>query len=261
MRFAICHLLIAVAALAQDPPRPGSIAGTVTAAVTGAPMKGVEVSTGSGTRHERTAMTDEQGRYVLRNVDPGNIRVSAHAPDDSGQIGFGPSASRQLRLAEAQELTGVDFKLVIPGKVAGRVLDQNKEPVVWIQVFLVAREYSYGALRSIYAGGGKTDDQGQYIIGRVMPGRAYYVLAKELKTLPAISDAPQDPKLRRPAVVPTFYPDANGIEGGQPLVLGPGELREGVDIRMTRSQSFCLDGVVEGANGPGVMQFSIQETQ
>jgi len=44
-------------------------------------------------------------------------------------------------------------------------------------------------------------------------------------------------------------------------VLGPGELREGVDIRMTRSQSFCLDGVVEGANGPGVMQFSIQETQ
>jgi hypothetical protein len=42
------------------------------------------------------------------------------------------------------------------------------------------------------------------------------------------------------------------------LVLRPGERREGVDIRMTRSPAFCLDGVLEGPSG---IRFAIAETQ
>ena len=161
-----------------------------------------------------------------------------------------------------QELTGVDFGMVIQGRISGKVVDQNREPVVGIAVFLVAREYSHGALRAVFAGAGNTDDQGEYRLQRVQPGRAYTVLATRARRgLPAISDSPLDPELRLPAVVPTYYPNARSIEGAEALVLRPGEQREGVDIRLTRSAAFCLDGVLEGNTGPGAINFNIAETQ
>jgi hypothetical protein len=208
------------------------------------------------------AVTDQQGRYVIRDVAPGQIRISANAPDTSGRTGFGPYDTRQVTLAPGQELAGVDFRLVIQGQISGKVVDQNNEPVVGISVFLVAREYSYGALRAVFAGAGNTDDQGAYRLQRVPPGRAYAVIAKRSwRTLPAISDSPLDAALRLPAVVPTYYPNARSIDGAETVVLRPGEQREGVDIRLTRSAAFCLDGVLEGNSGPGALRFSIAETQ
>ena len=58
--------------------------------------------------------------------------------------------------------------------------------------------------------------------------------------------------------VPTYYPSSPSIEGAEPVVLRPGEVREGMDIRMARSPSFCIDGMVEAGGGPA--PFEIRET-
>src|SRR5450759_1982445 len=101
-------------------PRLGSIAGTVTAGAGGPPMKDVEVYVRRNTPQEKMAVTDPQGRYVIRDVAPGQIRISANAPDASGRVGFGPSDARQVVLAPGQELNGVDFRLVIQGQISGK---------------------------------------------------------------------------------------------------------------------------------------------
>ncbi len=259
-------LCVAVAAT-QDKdrdaaPQLGRIAGTVTAGGGGPPMKGVEIHVNRNTPQAKMAVTDQQGSYVIRDVAPGELRITANAPDASGGIGFGPNANRLVTLGPGQELTGVDFHMVIQGRISGKVVDQNREPVVGLAVFLVAREYSHGALRAVFASVGNTDDQGEYRIQRVPPERAYTVLATRARRgLPAISDSPLDPELRLPAVVPTYYPNARSIEGAEALVLRPGEQREGVDIRLTRSAAFCLDGVLEGSSGPGALGFNISATQ
>jgi len=243
-------------------PKFASIAGTVTAGTGGPPMKDVQIYVRRGTPQEQMAVTDEQGHYSIRDVAPGQIRISASAPDASGRAGFGAFATRQVTLAPGQELAGVDFRLVIPGQISGKVLDQNDEPVVGIAVTLVAREYSYGALRAVFAGAANTDDQGAYRLPRVPPGRAYAVMAQRAwRTLPPISDSPLDPALRLPAVVPTYFPNARSIDGAEAVVLRPVERREGVDIRLTRSPAFCLEGVLEGNSGPGAVHFNIAETQ
>ena len=243
-------------------PPSGSIAGTVTAGAGGPPMKGVEVYVRRNTPQEKMAVTDQQGRYAIRDVEPGQIRISANAPDASGRTGFGPNAARQITLAPGQELAGVDFRLVMQGQISGKVVDQNNEAVVGISVFLVAREYSHGALRAVFAGAGNTDDQGEYRLQRVTPGRAYAVMAKRpWRTLPAISDSPLDPALRLRAVVPTYYPNARSIDGAEFVVLRAGERREGVDIQLTRSPAICLEGVLQGIAGPGAEHFNIAETQ
>ena len=64
-----------------------------------------------------------------------------------------------------------------------------------------------------------------------------------------LSDAPLDPALRLPAFVPTYYPNAAAIDGAEMITLKPGEVRDGVDIRVLRSPSFCLDATVVGASG------------
>ncbi|MEO8369329.1 MAG: carboxypeptidase-like regulatory domain-containing protein [Candidatus Solibacter sp.] len=271
MRSLAALLLLCVAAVAQesvksveDTPKTGSITGVVTVSGTGAPMKDVQVIIGRGSPKEKTAVTDANGRYTLRDIAPGaSLRIIAAAADSSGRIGgFGPTASRLINLAPGQDLAAMDFQLVIPGRIAGKVVDQNNEPVVGISVYLVARDYSYGALRAVFAGAGNTDDQGEYLLERVSPGRAYAVMAgRKYRPLGPLSDAPLDPALRLPAVVPTFYPNSRTPEGAEPLTLRPGERREGVDIHLARSPSFCLEGVLEGNSGPAAITFNISETQ
>jgi hypothetical protein len=225
-------------------------------------MKDVEVYANRNTATQVRTVTDAQGRYTLRNVLPGQVRLSVAAPDSQGRTGWGPNASRQIPLGPGQDLANIDFRLTLYGRITGKVVDQNKEPVADISVFLVVREYSYGALRAVFAGGATTDDLGEYRIDRIQPGRAYAVVAtRRWRSLPALSDAPVDPGLRLPAVIPTYHPSSATLDGAELLTLNPGETRENVDIRIVRSPSLCLDAVLDSAAGPRDLSFNIAETQ
>ena len=64
---------------------------------------------------------------------------------------------------------------------------------------------------------------------------------KTVSSTPA-SNAPADPAKRLPLNAPTWYPGVADVEEAAPLILHPGEVREGVDITMLRSLSFCVAG-------------------
>ena len=115
MALALAGILSAQEKTAQDKPKPGSIAGTVTQAGSGAPMRDVEIWVNRNSPQSPHAVTDQEGRFAIRDVPPGQIRVSANAPDPSGRTGFGPNSSRLVTLGPGQDLTGVDFKMVDPG--------------------------------------------------------------------------------------------------------------------------------------------------
>src|SRR5262249_9426676 len=59
--------------------------------------------------------------------------------------------------------------------------------------------------------------------------------------------------------VPTYHPNAAGVEGAEVVTLRPAEQRDGVDIRVLRSPSFCVDAVLVGASAR--TRFEISETQ
>jgi hypothetical protein len=169
------------------------------------------------------------------------------------------SASRTVMVAAGQEMAGVNFRLGLYGEISGRVIDENDEPVPGIAVILISREYALGTLRYVYASSGQTNDQGEYTLGSVAPGRAFLLMARVRQLrMDAISDAPADPQFRKRAVVPTYYPAAPSMEGAQTLTLASGEKRGQIDIRMRRSPSYCIDGTIE-AGSPGVLQYSIAE--
>jgi hypothetical protein len=247
----ITMLLAAGAALAQA---TGSITGVVYEAGTKTPMADADVVSRPG---QIRAKTDAHGHYTLRDLSPGQHTVGVHA----GQ-GRGAHASRVITVNAGQDLAMVDFYLPGQGEIAGRILDESKEPLPGMSVYLVAREYSLGALRYVFASMTTSDDQGEYHLQRAEPGRAYLVMSEKKRAkLDAISDVPLIPKLRKPAPVPIYYPDTPYIEGAQPVVLRAGEHREGMDIHLSRGPSYCIDGVLETGSGPGALHFFIGARQ
>jgi protocatechuate 3,4-dioxygenase beta subunit len=243
-RLSLVVLVLVVLALAaQDtatsptPPPRGSIGGVVRDAATGAPMEGVLLFA-SGAPNSVQAKTDAEGRYTFRDLEPGQYLLGAYTRTSWG--------TKAVTLRAGQELDSVEFRLVAFGVVAGTVFDDGKEPLPGIRMWLVHRQYFLGGLRYTLAGATTTDDKGEYRLTSAMPGRAYLVLAENrASSIDANSSVPIDPKSRMPEISTTYYPDSTSVDGAQSIVLRAGETREGVDVRMARSPSYCMEGTLD----------------
>jgi len=256
----LVSLLIANILPAQDPtsrsaPSPASsISGRIVYSPTGEPARDAVVfARGAGARIETE--TDAQGRYVLKGVQSGVVTVNASMDQPQG---FPLQASRRVQVGQAQDLASVDMKFAIPPQIKGRVIDQNKEPVPDMQVMLVAREYSHGALRYVFAGIAQSDDQGNYTLSRFAPGRGFIVVVRPRPTQAGpVSDLPTSPDMRKRLPAPTFYPGSISVEGAQVLTLGDGEIREAVDIPVVRAPSLCIEGHTLAGRAAAALSFDI----
>jgi Carboxypeptidase regulatory-like domain len=244
-------LLITLQATAQqNPPPKSSISGTVRDA-TGVALGDVTVSVGRS-----DTITDANGHYTLKDLAAGPARINA-MPKMVPGLPFGRNATRVLNIGPGQDLSGIDLTIRVDGELSGRVLDQNKESVPEAAVALIAREYWLGSIRYVYAGMARADDRGEYHLPRVAAGIGYLLMASlRPQKADAVSDLPVDPKWRRQVFEPVFYPGVASIESAQPLTLRPGEKREGIDLRITRSPSYCVEGVVSPA---AALNFQIDE--
>jgi hypothetical protein len=262
MRTSLILSTLAISCLAQSPTPPptSTIRGLVLDAATGDPLPDADVSARAGGKSVDTT-TDAQGAFTLRAVPPGKVQVRAGL-SSNGSRGFGAFATKLVTLGAGQDVSGITIRVARHGAITGRVLDENKEPMPGITVFLIAPEYRRGVLRHAYASAGTTNDRGEYRVQRVLPGHAYLLVAeKRRRNLDAISDAPADPKLRKKIPVPTFYPNSPSMDGAMAITLRPGEIREGMDIRMLRAPSMCVEATLDNGLGPAALRFEIEEME
>ncbi len=181
----LCGLLSGTLALAQapppEPPQLGLIDGYVVRLGSGEPLKSAQVVL----RPERGrspvfgAVTDASGHFTLESIQPGNYRLyierDGYVDQQYGQV----SPSRPgtvLVLAPGQQVEDLVISLVPTGTLAGRVFDEDGEPVVRANV---------RALRYVYQDGEKiltpiqqtqTNDLGEYRLFWIDPGE-YFVSA------------------------------------------------------------------------------------
>lgn len=260
-------IFAAAVALAQTPEPNASVSGIVKDAATGQPLadylistsvnatwSGDTIFTNPNTRQVQST-TDEQGRYRLADLPAGAYRISARPAKAS----FLNLVTRRITLA-GRDLEKVDFAVVVDGTISGRVLDENKEPVPGLRVYLVSREYYLGVLGYFVRYTSKsTDDRGEYQLTNIPAGHPFLLLTEKRDLrIPAHSEVPLDPKLRRRTPMRTWYPNSPVKEGASVIVLRPGEHRERTDIDLRKSQSYCVDGTLEGPQGPAALAFSIE---
>lgn len=259
MRVSALLSILAGIAIAQAPN--ASISGVVRDSVTRQPLANYAVTTDVNATKDAAArdvksITDDQGHYTLSDLPSGAYRIEVNNPQS-----FDHPLQRQITLA-GHDLEGVDFSFVMEGSISGKVLDENKEPVPGMRVYLVSRQYYLGTLGYFLKGASHTNDRGEYTLSHALAGHAYFIMAeKNARKLAAHSDVPLNPKLRRRVPMRTWYPNVPAKEGAAAVILRPGERREGIDIQVKKSPSYCIQGTLVTPHAAAALNFSIEGQQ
>lgn len=184
-------------ALPAPAPATAAISGTVTDGVSGRPLAGTIVSlrapsTGTPLARIVRAVTDEQGRFVLRDLPAGEgYTIEAtrlgYANGAYGQQTLFGAAGR-INLKDAEWFSRANIVMWRPGAISGTLRDEANEPVVGAYVRVLARHIFAGQPQLLAGPVARTDDRGEYRIAGLGPGQ-YLVHVPSIQSAVPI-DAP-----------------------------------------------------------------------
>ena len=224
--------------------------------------------------------SDEAGKFVFENVAAGRYMLTSEKTGFVTQR-YGArsdtSPGTQLVLEAGNELKDVAIQMTPQAVIAGRVMDQDGDPVANIGVSVFRYGYTNGR-RTLTPGGGPpaggrggpigpggpggtvTDDQGNFRIGNLSPGR-YYISADPRGGNGLIGPVQEQPG--RAAAAPkatdvtTFYPNALDAKNAAPVDVGAGGEIRGIDLRLRREKTYSIRGkaVDTTIGGPAVSAY------
>jgi hypothetical protein len=171
----------------QQAQPTGSIEGSIVKFGTteGIPRARVTMNITQGSGTAQGAIADDQGKFVFRNLGPGQYRFSAtrdgYVSAEYGQRG--PSSSGvAITLNAQQQLKDVRIGMTPTGAISGRILNRYGEPVGNANV--QALRYSYQEGRRVLnpVQTIRTNDLGEYRLFWMPPGQ-YIISAQPVEAL------------------------------------------------------------------------------
>jgi hypothetical protein len=221
-----------------------AVKGTVVNAKTNEPVKRAQVvlsRSGSPGTAPVVALTDRAGQFELANLDPGQYSISA------SKEGFIPGARRpgdppaMLTLASGQTAEGLVFHLPPAAVIAGRVVDEDGDPLMHVHVQALHYVYRDGWRQLMVERDAVTDDQGDYRIPGLAVGR-YQVSATYSD--PHLADPGFAASLPAEGYASVYYPGVPDATQATSLQLHEGEERRAVDFRLTPVRTVRVRGRV-----------------
>ena len=178
---------------------------------------------------------DPEGRYRIAGLPPGKYKVALQLPDTL----ITDRPERELAVVD-RGCAAVTYFINDNGRVMGRVLDAEGQPVHRLLVTLIstepdAKHYDLTLDR--------TDSEGRFNISNVPAGR--YLIAVNKTRFPD----PTDSSMAYPGV---YYPGVADRVNAQVITVGAGEKLTGLDIRvpLRRSPSVATIQVVWADGSP-----------
>jgi hypothetical protein len=195
--------------LTKPEPR-ASVSGKVVSGASGEPLKKAFITlrrTDGGRREQPyTAITKEDGWFEINEVPAGQYRMTVLRNGYVRHV-FGARNARQqqggnLTLAAGQKLRDLAIKLTPGAVIAGRIVDQDGEPMAGVSVTVLRYMFMDGERRLQPQESTMTNDLGEYRIFGLQP-RSYYLSAQ----------------VRGGGTIPS-------VRGGMGFVMADGEMEE-----------------------------------
>jgi protocatechuate 3,4-dioxygenase beta subunit len=176
-----------------------------------------------------TAPTDSEGKYAFTGVEPGTYLLSAE------RTGFAASRSGgAVKLESGQKASGLKVMMTPQAVIAGRVVDEEGEPLVKADVQISSLGYYGGQKQLSRAGGATTNDLGEYRVFGLAPGRYFVSVAARSNPLAAPSDD----------YVTTYYPRTTDPGAAVPLQVPAGAQMRNIDVTMATARTVIVRGKV-----------------
>jgi hypothetical protein len=172
--------------------------------------------------------TDNAGNFVFEDVAPGRYTLSAEKPGFvTTRYGARSNTSpgSQLTLTAGMELKSLSIKMTPQGVIAGKVLDQDGDPVASALVQVLRMAYVRGRRQAQPTGAGSTNDLGEFRVSNLAPGR-YYISATDSRTTLNTPERAGHSGEAQEGNIMTFYPNGTDVSSAAPVdVAAGGELR------------------------------------
>ena len=259
----ILLFLISTVLLAQPDPavRKCIVEGVVVQEISGQPMRHVEIGLvpvrdrkpGQASPAAIGAYSDSNGRFRIPELEPGVYRVRLRKDGFSPTL---PSGSIVLpKLEPGQELGDLKFTMAPQSVLAGRVLDDNGDPVANANLMLLRSQVIRGRRTNMFQSGfATTDDRGHFYMAGIDPGR-YILCADEMDSRDVVFPSGGGGALT--AYVTTYYPGVSDQSQAQLIEVARGTVETGLEIRLRREPVFAVRGRALDANGQPLQRFTV----
>jgi hypothetical protein len=246
-------------------PKTGTsaIRGRIVAGDTGSGLRRAQVRISGPDIGTKTVLTDNQGRYELKDLPAGRFNVSV---TKSGYVSmqYGQNRpyepGRPIELVDSQVLDRADISMPRGGVLAGRVVDETGEAVIEADVTAMRMQFQNGKRRLVATGrNATTNDLGQFRLYGLPPGE-YYVSAT-LRNAGALIDMIAAPGVigsnQTAGYASTYYPSTPNPAEAQRVTLSVGQELPAVDIQLQPVKLTKITGVALGSDGKPISGASV----
>jgi protocatechuate 3,4-dioxygenase beta subunit len=233
-----------------------SVAGRVVRLSDSAPLKAAIVGLENADDRERTAsaVTDADGRFQLKGLDPGRYQLEVTRPGFVSQM-YGQRTLRDpgsvLSLSPGQEIKDLVFRMIPSAVIAGHIVNEDGEPLPWAQVAALREFYLEGTRKLLPAAFVQTNDLGEYRLFGLSPGRYFVKVSYKLGERTRFrgnSHVRGDDKSAQ-GYVPEYYPGIPELSKATTVAVKAGEEVSSVDIPLRPVNVFSLRGKVHNTVG------------
>lgn len=225
---------------------------------------GAFVSGSASAPQGMSTTSDAEGNFLFDNVAPGRYQLWVERAGYLRQT-YGAKRSlgmgTMLTVTPGHQIKDLVVELTAQGMITGKVVDEDGDPVARSNIMVMTYLYANGRRQLMPRGGQMTDDNGEYKVTGLSPGR-YYLSAGHPQTMFATDTTPAAPaKADKPVedYVTTWYPNGLDSASATPIDVVAGQTAAGIDVRLRKSAVVNIKGTVSfAASDAGSQRLRVQ---
>jgi hypothetical protein len=240
-----------------------SIAGMVVKLAGSEPLKSASVqlqSTDDKSRKSTTVTTDGSGQFQLKGIQPGRYRLrvmrNGYVSQEYGQKTFSAPGA-VLTLGPGQDMKDLLFRLIPSAIIAGRIENEDGEPLPWAHVSALREIYSEGKRTLMTEETVPTNDHGEYRLFGLRPGRYFVAANYRPGGHPVGTDDESEFEgmdSGREDYVRTYYPGSPDSTKAETITVKAGEEIPSMDFQLRPAAVYRVRGHVYNLIATGAKQ-------